>query len=927
MKPKLLSLMISAALLPGMAYAQDPAAQQDAAASSNEAPKVDSGKKARDLDAVKVTGSLIPRAQIEGPSPVTTVTSEQMEKQGFTNVFDALRSLPQSNGSVQDSQGTGNYTPGAKTISLFGLDPSYTLTLLNGRPMSSYPLAYNGNTSIVDIANIPMGMVERVDVLTGGQSSVYGSSAIAGVVNIILKDHVEGTHFKYRAGGYSEGGGANQRFEFSSGTAIGNLDLSFGLQYDKQKPIYGFDRTYLDSAADGHTGEIVDPSRVFLRRDITAGSSHYIDPGAATCAPLDYLFGGTNQHAVRTDGSNGGYCGSLENVGTASLLNKSENVNGSLFARYHLTPDTELYTDVLVSYGRPTYTGGSPFWSQDFYNQTTGTYESWQRIYAPEEVGLKAKDQRVFTRSYNIAAGVRGPLGDTGFDYDIYVNRSGTSAIRKATDFLKYNGVDQYYLGPQLGEMNGYPVYAPNTDLLYQPITAEQYYSWSGTNRAKSQAWTQSETATLTNTSLFELPAGPVGFAAIVQGQREYFNNRSSAPNSENIFRGNGGATVAQGQRDLYAGGLEFQVPVTHNFNANLSGRYDRYSLQGGGGNGKFTYKVGLEFRPIDTLLLRGSYATAFRSPDMYYLYSSESSGFTTATDYYLCRSAGYSSDNYDDCAQSDGSIRSVSSGNRNLKDITAKTFTYGAVWSTLDNALTLSLDYNHIEIDNEVRLLGQGDILELEANCRLGVSENGATAYDINSPTCQDVIGQVTRKPANDPVNPNGIDEVQTYPINLSKQKQTGLQANVEYKWATDTWGNFDLQLGHYRALTHETQYKEGDPVYDQLCCATSNEIHDRTSATVSWNRGPVGATLYGLRDAPSWNQAGDDRNIGPWTTYNGSVSYRFSDIFGVMLSVNNLTNKRPPIDVTNGGWPFYDTGIYNAYGRSAQIEFSVDL
>ena len=921
MKRKLLPLMISAALLPAMAHAQE--------AASPAAPSSDSQaqQKATELDAVRVTGSLIPRAQVEGPSPVTSVTSEQMEKQGFTNVFDALRSLPQSNGSVQDSQGTGNYTPGAKTISLFGLSPSYTLTLLNGRPMSSYPLAYDGNTSIVDIANIPMGMLERVDVLTGGQSSVYGSSAIAGVVNIILKDHVEGTHFKYRIGGYSEGGGTNHRFIFSSGTEIGNLDLSYGLQYEKQEPIYGSDRSYLDSAADSHAPGQVDPSRTVLRQDTTLGATHYIDPGAARCEPLSYMFGGTTEYAHRDVSGGGNYCGSLYNVGTASLLNEAENVNGSVFLRYHLTPETELYADILASYSRPTYTGGSPFWSQRFYNQATGTYELWQRIYAPEEVGLHAKDQRVYTRSYNIATGVRGPLGDTGFDYDVYVNRSGTSAIRKSTDFLAVNGVDDYYLGPQLGEMGGYPVFAPNVDLLYQPVTEANYNSWSAINRAKSSAWTQNGTATLTNTSLFDLPAGPVGFAAILQGQREYFNNRSSAPGSETLFRGQGGSTTAQGQRDLFAGGVEFQLPITSMFNANLSGRYDKYSLQGGGGNGKFTYKTGLEFRPLDSLLLRGSYATAFRSPDMFYLYSSQTSGFTSNTDYYQCRQAGYDSSNYDDCPQADSSIRFVSTGNRDLRDITAKTFTYGVVWSTLDNALTMSVDYNSIKIDNEVALLGINDILELEGNCRLGTSENGQTAYDVNSPTCRDVLAQVTRKGASDPVSPNGIDEVRTYPINLANQRQTGVQANVEYKWSTASFGDFDLQVGHYRPLKHTQQQKDGDPVIDQLCCANSNEIRDRTSATLSWNRGPIGATLYGLHSAKTWNQAGTERDIGSWTTYNGSVSYRFNDTYGLMFSVNNLTNERPPIDATNNGWPFYDTGIYNAFGRSAQLEFSVDL
>ena len=115
---------------------------------------------------------------------------------------------------------------------------------------------------------------------------------------------------------------------------------------------------------------------------------------------------------------------------------------------------------------------------------------------------------------------------------------------------------------------------------------------------------------------------------------------------------------------------------------------------------------------------------------------------------------------------------------------------TVGFVWDLFDS-LSMSVDYYDIQLENQVGDISSAYILENEANCRLGVSENGATAYDINSPTCQDVLAQVTRKPASDPVSPNGIDEVETYPINLSKQKQTGLQANVEYKWSTDTLGN----------------------------------------------------------------------------------------------------------------------------------------
>jgi len=914
MKRTLLSLLVSSVLIhPLAAQAQATPPEEEGAAPAT-----------RQLDAVNVTGSLIPRAQIEGPSPVTTITAEQIEAQGFTTVFDALRSLPAANGSVQDSQGTGFYTPGAKTVSLFGLDPSYTLTLLNGRPLNSYPLAYNGNTSIVDIANIPLGMVERIDVLTGGQSSVYGSSAVAGVINIVLKDKVEGAHFRYRAGGYSDGGGSSQRFIFSNGHSFGNLDLSYGLEYTKQKPIYASDRSYIDSVNDSPTGP-QDPSRTFLRMQMSPNG--YIDPGQATCAPLSYLFGGSTTYAHRTAAGTGYYCGSPDNVGTATLYNRSEDVNATTFLRYHLSETTELYSDILFSFGRPTYSGGSPFWNKTFYNQTTGNYEQWQRIYAPEEVGMDAKDQRVYTRSLNITAGARGGLGDTGFDYDVYVNRSSTDVTRKSTDFFAVSGIDDYYLGPMLGRVNGYDAYAPNLDALYQPLTRGQYDQFSGTNRAESNASRTGVTALVTNTSLFGLPAGDVGVAMILQGTREKFFNQSADPNAATLFRGQTAGTSAEGQRDLYAIGAELQVPIFDTFSANLSGRYDKYSLQGGGGNGKATWKLGLEYRPIDSLLLRGSYATAFRSPDMFYLYSRESSGYTTNVDTFLCRQAGYTSENFDECPQASLSVLSSSTGNRDLKDITAETFTYGFVWSALDNALNLSVDYNSVKIENEVNILGTDSILTTEANCRLGASENGDVAFDINSPTCRQILAQVQRLPANDPLNPNGVSKVFSYPINLAKQRQTGIQASADYKWSAGRAGEFGVNAGYYRSLKHELQQQEGDPVYDMLCCANSNELHYRATFGANWNIGAFSTNVYGIRNAPTWNAIGEERNIGPWTTWNATVNYRINKVASVLLTANNLTNERPPVDRSNGNWPYYDQGVYNAFGRSMFVELSLDF
>src|SRR5471032_1397814 len=142
--------------------------------------------------AVVVTGSRIPRASLEGPSAVTVITGEDITKQGYKNVFDALSNLTQNTGMTQGADYGNTFTPAANTISLRGLGPNHTLILVNGRRVADYPVAYDGAVNFVNLANIPSALVDRIEILNGGASDVYGSDAIAGVVNVILKKKAEG---------------------------------------------------------------------------------------------------------------------------------------------------------------------------------------------------------------------------------------------------------------------------------------------------------------------------------------------------------------------------------------------------------------------------------------------------------------------------------------------------------------------------------------------------------------------------------------------------------------------------------------------------------------------------------------------------------------------------------------------------------------
>ena len=262
--------------------------------------------------------------------------------------------------------------------------------------------------------------------------------------------------------------------------------------------------------------------------------------------------------------------------------------------------------------------------------------------------------------------------------------------------------MDQFFrdqfMGPQLGTYYGYPVYEPNKPALYQAITPEQFRSFSDVIHNVSRTWTQNFNAQVVNPNLFQLPAGPVGVAAVVQVGNQFWDNPVDPRVSGDAFFGING-TSGQGKRENQAVGVEFAVPIFEKLSANLSTRYDRYKNVGGGSDAKATYKIGLEYRPIDTLLLRGNYGTAFRAPDMGYVFSGGNGFFTNnETDFYKCEIDPAN------CASSYTGIGVEGNqvGNVNLKSINAKSFGYGFVWSPNEN-FDLHADYYNVYLNDKV--------------------------------------------------------------------------------------------------------------------------------------------------------------------------------------------------------------------------------
>ena len=416
-----LTLALAAALLlPVSALAQEPATD-DA-----------TPEQAKNLDKVTVTGSLIPQSQIETFVPVTVISAEDIQSRGFSNVAEVLQKSSFATGGVQNNQSSASFTQGAETLSLFGLSSSYVKYLIDGRPMANYPALYNGSDVFNNISGIPVELVERIEILPGGQSSLYGSDAIAGVVNIILKKSVDGSVLSGRIGGYDEGGGKSGRLSFATSVsgADGRWNTLLGMQAEKVDPVWSSQRDLTRQFnQNGYNGAAPVASRDWMIFDELAGQYVFLD--SANCANVSDGFGGTVDKQTRP--GSGDYCGSLYTPGYRTLKNEKEGAQFYAHSTFEINDLAQAYADVLLNTEKVKYHVGSNYtwWGTSvkwgaFYDPNLDTLLNLQRAFAPEDMGdWKDSMSENKSSSYSISVGVNGTLSEgSNWDYDIGLTRT-----------------------------------------------------------------------------------------------------------------------------------------------------------------------------------------------------------------------------------------------------------------------------------------------------------------------------------------------------------------------------------------------------------------------------------------------------------------------------------------------------------------------
>ncbi|QBL45214.1 hypothetical protein LBG_11725 [Stenotrophomonas maltophilia] len=971
----LLSQALVLALLPLAASAQE------AASSST-----------KDLDAVTVTGSRIKRASVEGPAPVNVITAAQIQKEGFVSVYDALKTLTEATGTVEAASQWGSHTPNASGLNLRGMGPNRSLLLVNGRRVADYPLPYGGETNFSNYGNIPAAAVERIEVLTGGASAIYGSDAIAGVVNVILKTNYDGDEVRVRGGTSTEGGRDTWDLSWAGGKTGDNWSVTYALQYTKRDPLFGRDRPQMDDADDApYPSWNMEQRKVGFRP--TAGlalidptTGQRLAPPTGTCEKFGSEYYTADRlvynYAANTITNTGRLCGMSADYANWLLTGGAENVSGNLYATFDFSNDLQAWTNLAV-YRSEAIWGTNPpgvslidddkgyYWDANRNRPILGV-----RQFTPNEVGgldtLRNTNREL---SWDWSAGLRGRLADR-FDWSATVGRSYYRVEERQNVVDKQKSYD-YFLGPKLGTTaDGEAIYALNESRWWNPLTPDQYWQMGTVAKNRAASWVNQASADITG-ELFQGWAGPISFAAVAEVAQQGYH-LSPDPRAgidfdlQNVDRGGG-------ERTRYSAGVEFKIPLLDSVTATAAARYDRYGNYKAddssealdiGSQKETTWNVSLEWRPVESLLVRGSYATSFHAPDMHYLLGQPSSSEVQTYDRLRCiQSGAYLVNN---CGVGNTDVWYTFDVNRRgtplLRSETGDSWTVGFVWDVMPN-LSVSADYWAIKLEDMIVDVGADEVLASEAGCLTGKNIDGTPwANPAGGEYCAGILARVNRDSS------GRLVSIERGPFNLASREVRGVDLTARYRLETAQWGSFQLGLNYTNQISTKEQRYANDPNPERR----DRDLRSKLRASLAWQRGNWNANVYadrvgsvpGVRyhwgtdrldnpggclpfadgyvpsDSPSLNclepatrpdgspnpnpNAGQQTaryygRVGPFITWNFNVGYQVTEHAKVNVYVNNAFNAASwnHKDPYKLDYDFAPTRLLGAVGREFALEY----
>ncbi|HEL2958345.1 TonB-dependent receptor plug domain-containing protein [Stenotrophomonas geniculata] len=897
-----------------------------------------------DLDRISVTGSRIRGAAVETQQPILTMTRESLEKQGFSSVADVLNNLTSAGSpaiSRSESLASGENV-GGYYVDIRNLGAERTLVLMNGKRLGA------STSGLQDLSQIPMSAIERIEILKDGASSIYGSDAIAGVVNVITRKNFDGGEANVYVGQYGKGDGDTETYSMTLGARGERGSLTLSAEYSKQDPVWAKDRWYSRDGALGPNSTSADWSPISQNSswcnprlyDCSKASAVWqtLNPGGNPKNPNDY-------HAITEDE----FANSNEQMTLLTgVKRKSVYINGT----YDFTDSISLNTDVLYN-ERQTFQqiAGYPYQSS---SKSINTPLSGASAFNPlgQDVSFRRRLWEVprttdsQLKTLRFAPTITGffELGGKTFDWDVGAlwnrnesiksNRGDMSLIgsRQALgpSFIDASGVARCgtAAAPILGDCRPWnPLLPYGVDGQGSLANQELQDFLFPTFTTRGVTKTTSFSANLSG-SIVTLPAGDLGFALGVEHRKE---EGSYVPDA---FAQSGQSTglgqkPTRGQYDLNEVYLELNVPLladmafAKELTLNVASRYSDYSNFGGTTNSKF----GLTWRPLDELLVRGTYAQGFRAPTINDLYGGLSSSFESYIDpcgvkapgsvagNAACSGAGVPA-NYVQLGQGGKECSTlpcqsgdqfISGANPNLKPETSKSTTFGVVWSPRwVQGLDLSLDWYKYEISDMIiadsvdRILRDCYVLGNSARC-----------------------GNVTR------AADGHVSGVTYGTANLGKMKTEGYDLGIKYRLPELAIGQFAIDWTTSYTAKYDEQGQNSDG--NNIMIGRVGEpglFRVRSNLGVNWQYGDFGvnytARYYsgmkescisladGWCDAPNHMANGESdplRHTGSNTFHDLQVSWKAPWDATIALGANNVFDHKGALQYSapNSAFAYY--------------------
>ena len=902
----------------------------------------DATKDSPKLETIEVTGSNIRRVDIETANPVVTIDKAAIQRSGKQTLGDLIQDLPAITGQQATPRMNNGGGSGAAGVSLRGLGAARTLLLVDGHRIN------NG-----DVNSIPANLVERIEVLTDGASATYGSDAIGGVVNLILRKNYQGADFSADYGISDHDDGERQGYHFSFGQTSDKGSIMAGVDYNKQEPVPASNRKFSDHAVYYQYG------KPFVAGGSSANPNGFIVLPANLKAQFGCASVTRKQGAVGTslsdyrcytaaDGFN------FQAVGNVLLI-KQERASAFVVGNYKLTDSIETYLEIyhnktvsnsaLAPY--PADTRASPFTisGQSYYNPFGADLTGTATRFRARLTSLGNRETHFATTSDQAIAGLRGTFGDTSWQWDGNFDFGHTQQLSLTSGFLNVSKLNagagpSYNAGtaanpkivcgtdPAKGGSGPIAGYNPFNFLnIFDPNTIAALQA-AGSNPFVNTLTSEKSVNLSTNGTLFTLPAGGVQLALRGSYRKEYSNTQVDSilvPDSAgNCDIGSGCSSPLQGGynvKEVYGEvliPLLKDVPFASTLNLTLGDRYSKYNNFGSTNN----WKGAIEYRPIEDLLLRGTVSKVFRAPTVSNIFAGFASDAPQLIDpcdgldaaglashSAVCKGIGAAQLSADGKFHypigGNGQFSGVTSGSQlagvDLKPEFGKSFDFGFVYDPhWLPGLSVSTDLWRVYLNNNINRISAANSVNL---CYLGGTNVTSTCNFIaRDPT----TGQIASI-----AEPTG---------NLGRLDVSGVDLAASYRLPETAFGNFTLnfQTTYLARYSDDPAPGTGDLVQQFAghystggsAITFANFSRWKALASLTWRMGAFDASItskyfgkYTVGYAnPAYNISADryipavELKYGASVYNNVQVGYNIEPInTRIDLGIDNVGNKQP--------------------------------